>query len=63
MIKKELCMKCINESSNYKWNKQDEKLWNEEKINCPFLPSSFQKTNDNPVKKCPYRLEHIINAK
>jgi len=73
MLKKECCIKCINETVDFeggwkfirKWEKFDEENWKRWIVYCPlkfvergWSNISFRK--DEPPSKCPYILEHTV---
>lgn len=55
---KDICIKCINKNRYYKWNEDDERLWNNGYIFCSVLRVWYY-YKDTP-KNCPYKLEHLL---
>lgn len=61
MLSKTLCVRCRNEfyKNSLKWSSLDDEHWDSGIIHCH---SDFWEKGEIPSRKCPYRLEHIVET-
>ena len=62
-MNKEICKKCINETSLNKWCSTDESWWKKGMIDCPFDTTDQLLIKDDPPERCRYVLEHTVLGK